>query len=438
MQGDPHEGEGRISRSDVAAVLVSALGREDCYGKTFEIVGDHGPSAHRVGESLQRAATAMSADTECRRAAGSAGFLTRRRADRAARGPGGRRRVLPVLLRVRRLLRRAPGARNHRHHARPRAGRRSVRSSRWLASIADHSDLRLRWSRAFRRSIFLPWIYGSVALALAARRHRAARRTRQHRSIGAVLLRVHQRAEPVHRLGVLELPARAVRHAARASGCSASSRRAAPRARSSGPLITDLAVEQHRQQRHPVSRRVHVRASRSSSSACCCASGRRSDTAPTTAARRVQPRRVRGDRPIGGNPFAGFTLVLQLAVSARHRAVRRSCSRPSARSCTSSSCGWSRARSPIPTERTRVFARLDWIVQSAHGRLRRCSSPAASPRSSASRRCSSSCRSRWSCGFLALAATGTFMVLAVVFVLRRVGEYAFVRPGARDAVQPAR
>ncbi|HEV7715642.1 MAG TPA: SDR family oxidoreductase [Steroidobacteraceae bacterium] len=42
MQGDPRNGEGSISRSDVAAVLVSALGRQDLYGKTFEIVGDNG------------------------------------------------------------------------------------------------------------------------------------------------------------------------------------------------------------------------------------------------------------------------------------------------------------------------------------------------------------------------------------------------------------
>jgi ATP:ADP antiporter, AAA family len=32
-------------------------------------------------------------------------------------------------------------------------------------------------------------------------------------------------------------------------------------------------------------------------------------------------------------------------------------------------------------------------------------------------------------GFLGLAATGTFAVLATVMVLRRVGEYAFIRPG---------
>jgi uncharacterized protein YbjT (DUF2867 family) len=40
-QGDPTDGEGTISRSDVASVLVSAIGREDLYGKTFEVVGDH-------------------------------------------------------------------------------------------------------------------------------------------------------------------------------------------------------------------------------------------------------------------------------------------------------------------------------------------------------------------------------------------------------------
>ena len=42
MQGDPREGEGSISRSDLAEVLVSAIGRKDLFGKTFEIVGDNG------------------------------------------------------------------------------------------------------------------------------------------------------------------------------------------------------------------------------------------------------------------------------------------------------------------------------------------------------------------------------------------------------------
>jgi uncharacterized protein YbjT (DUF2867 family) len=42
MQGDPVEGAGSISRSDLAAVLLSAVGRQDLYGKTFEVVGDNG------------------------------------------------------------------------------------------------------------------------------------------------------------------------------------------------------------------------------------------------------------------------------------------------------------------------------------------------------------------------------------------------------------
>ena len=78
-------------------------------------------------------------------------------------------------------------------------------------------------------------------------------------------------------------------------------------------------------------------------------------------------------------------------------------------------------------DRTRIFARLDWIVQSLTvvcqvfltGRI----------------------ASKLGLttllvivpvvmigGFLALAATGTLTVLLVVFVARRVGEYAFVRP----------
>ncbi len=84
-------------------------------------------------------------------------------------------------------------------------------------------------------------------------------------------------------------------------------------------------------------------------------------------------------------------------------------------------------RSPIPADRTRIFARLDWIVQSLTvvcqvfltGRI----------------------ASKLGLttlliivpifmigGFLSLAATGTLTVLLVVFVARRVGEYAFVRP----------
>lgn len=136
--------------------------------------------------------------------------------------------------------------------------------------------------------------------------------------------------------------------------------------------------------------------------------------------------KVRGDRPIGGNPFAGFTKVLSspylLGIALfvvllatintflyfeQMRLVEEAFENTA--------------------DRTRVFARLDWVVQSLTvicqvfltGRI----------------------ASKLGLttllvivpvvmigGFLALAATGTLMVLLVVFVARRVGEYAFVRP----------
>jgi ATP:ADP antiporter, AAA family len=135
----------------------------------------------------------------------------------------------------------------------------------------------------------------------------------------------------------------------------------------------------------------------------------------------------REDRPIGGNPLAGVTLVLRspylLAIATfvvllasvstflyfeQLRLVRESF--------------------PDVEDRTRVFARLDWVVQSLTivsqifitGRIASRLGltvlltivPAAMV-----------------LGFLVLSASGTFAVLAVVFVLRRAGEYAFVRPG---------
>jgi uncharacterized protein YbjT (DUF2867 family) len=42
MQGDIEGSEGRISRADVASVLVNTLGRPEAYDLTFEIVGDAG------------------------------------------------------------------------------------------------------------------------------------------------------------------------------------------------------------------------------------------------------------------------------------------------------------------------------------------------------------------------------------------------------------
>jgi AAA family ATP:ADP antiporter len=136
--------------------------------------------------------------------------------------------------------------------------------------------------------------------------------------------------------------------------------------------------------------------------------------------------RVRGDRPIGGNPFAGFVKVLTspylLAIALfvfllasvttflyfeQLRLVEQLFS--------------------DPADRTRVFARLDWIVQSLTvvcqifltgriaGRLGLTVLLIIVPVAMVF-------------GFFVLAATGTFAVLATVFVARRVGEYAFVRP----------
>ena len=83
---------------------------------------------------------------------------------------------------------------------------------------------------------------------------------------------------------------------------------------------------------------------------------------------------------------------------------------------------------PDPEARTRVFARLDWIVQSLTivsqlfltgwiaSRFGLVVLLTVSPLAMVA-------------GFSVLAIWNTFSVLAVVIVLRRFGEYAFVRPG---------
>jgi len=133
------------------------------------------------------------------------------------------------------------------------------------------------------------------------------------------------------------------------------------------------------------------------------------------------------DRPMGGNPFAGVTLVLKspyllgiavfvFLLAAVNTFLYFEQLRLVSETFSSSA------------ERTRVFSRIDYIVQSLTilsqlfltGRI----------------------ASRWGvgallttvplamiAGLLLLAAFDTFAVLAVVFVVRRWGEYAFVRPG---------
>ena len=134
-----------------------------------------------------------------------------------------------------------------------------------------------------------------------------------------------------------------------------------------------------------------------------------------------------GDRPMGGNPFAGFTLILKspyligiatfvvLAATANtflYFAQLRLVA----------------DTFPDPETRTQVFSRIDYTVQSLTiiaqilftGRI----------------------ASRWGigsllmfvpmlmvAGFLTLSAVYTFPVLVAVMITRRVGEYSFVRPG---------
>jgi AAA family ATP:ADP antiporter len=133
------------------------------------------------------------------------------------------------------------------------------------------------------------------------------------------------------------------------------------------------------------------------------------------------------DRAIGGNPFAGVTLVLRspylLGIAAYVTLL-----------ATANTFLYFEQLRLVETTftdtqtRTSVFARIDWIVQSLTilaqlfitGRV----------------------ASRLGVvvlltiipvaiffGFVALALWNSFAVLAVVIVLRRSGEYAFVRPG---------
>lgn len=133
------------------------------------------------------------------------------------------------------------------------------------------------------------------------------------------------------------------------------------------------------------------------------------------------------DRPIGGNPFAGFSLVLKspyLLGIATFVILLAS---------VNTFLYFEQLRTVSATftdvaDRTRVFSRLDYTVQSLTiigqltitGRLAK----------------------KWGIGvlltvvplamvggFFALAMSSTFAVLAVVMVMRRVGEYAFVKPG---------
>jgi ATP:ADP antiporter, AAA family len=140
------------------------------------------------------------------------------------------------------------------------------------------------------------------------------------------------------------------------------------------------------------------------------------------------------DRPIGGNPLAGFMLVLRspylLGISLFVVLL----------STVTTLLYFEQLRLvqaifSDTVERTRVFARLDWIVQGLTilsqvfltGRIAGKFGVTA---------LLTIVPLAMIFGFMAVAASGTFAVLAVVFVLRRAGEYAFIRPGREMLYSP--
>jgi AAA family ATP:ADP antiporter len=133
------------------------------------------------------------------------------------------------------------------------------------------------------------------------------------------------------------------------------------------------------------------------------------------------------DRVIGGNPMAGVTIVLRspyLLGMALFVILLASVSTflyfEQLRLIT--------LNFPDEEARTRIFARMDWIVQS----LTIVSQVFVTGRIAARRGVAlllTMVPLALIFGFLILAAWNTFAVLAIIFVARRFGEYAFVRPG---------
>jgi AAA family ATP:ADP antiporter len=140
------------------------------------------------------------------------------------------------------------------------------------------------------------------------------------------------------------------------------------------------------------------------------------------------------DRAIGGNPLAGISIVARspylLAISLFVVLL----------ATVSTFLYFEQLRLieiayPDPASRTRVFARIDWIVQSLTivsqvfltGRI-------------ASRLGLVVLLSMVPVvtvfGYMVLAVWNTFPVLAIVFIARRFGEYAFVRPGREMLFSP--
>jgi AAA family ATP:ADP antiporter len=298
----------------------------------------------------------------------------------------------------------------------------------WIASIAIIPIYGALVAR-FRRSVFLPWIYGSVALALAA--------------VGVVFA-TNETSVAMGQffyvfISVLNLFVVSVfwsfllelfhhSQSKRLFGVIAAGGTAGALV---GPFITDLTVDSIGNSgvlflgaglfvAAILFQRVLLRIWRAHVDGSAPMQGGLA-AAPAAAAPRG------GDKALGGNPFAGFWLVLKspyLLGIATFVILLAS---------VSTLLYFEQLRLVEETfadsaDRTRVFARIDWIVQGLTivaqifitGRVASKLGltvllmivPVAMIG-----------------GFLALAASSVFMTLAIVIVLRRFGEYAFVRPG---------
>jgi AAA family ATP:ADP antiporter len=133
------------------------------------------------------------------------------------------------------------------------------------------------------------------------------------------------------------------------------------------------------------------------------------------------------DRPIGGNPFAGVTLVLKspylLGIALFVTLL----------AAVNTFVYFEQLRIVSETfadtvQRTRVFSRIDYTVQSLTIILQLAFTGRIASKFGVGALLTA-VPLIMVLGFGLLAASGTFAVLALVMIARRVGEYAFVRPG---------
>ena len=146
--------------------------------------------------------------------------------------------------------------------------------------------------------------------------------------------------------------------------------------------------------------------------------------APSADAAQAAPR---GSRGLGGNPFAGVALVFKspyLLGIATFVILISSCNTI----LYFEQLRLVKEMFSNPEERTQMFARIDFIVQTLTivtqllitGRIAKKLGVTA---------LLTIVPVMVMIGFLTLAGSGVFLVLATVMVLRRWGEYAFIRPG---------